>query len=1712
MDQVEFSITKEQCCSAAARDGLCDKGIKMAVWQGACETPFFQGKPWEIQISKMCCDCCALGLITASQGSSCNFQGLLLLETCLQTAKACCDKSSTAANKPTENEVELRVTQRCCEDGRDRALLGQYCTTLSFFSPSYTCSITKGQCCSAAVGEWFCNNGIKMAKEKGTCQRLFSKAEHWETQMSKMCCDCCLLGLMTASQNSICDFEGLLLGRQCLDTAKACCEKYTAVIKPTTNAPVTESLNFILFEDNVDLCRDLNCSQLCKGNGTCACLAGYELQSDGVNCQEIELSTVQRCCRDGRDLALAGQHCTATLPISSSNTCNITKEQCCSAAARDGLCDKGIKMAEWQGACETPFFQGKPWEIQISKTCCDCCILGLMTASQSSSCNFQGLLLLETCLYTARACCEKSSTAENIPTENEVELRVTQRCCKDGRDRALLGQHCTTLSFFSSSFTCSITKEQCCSAAVGEWFCKNGTELAKEKGTCHGLLPKGEPWETQIAKMCCDCCLLGLMTASQNSSCDFQGLLPGRQCLDTAKACCEKYTAVIKPTTNEIELSPVQRCCRDGRDLALAGQHCTATPPISSSNTCNITKEQCCSAAARDGLCDKGIKMAEWQGACETPFFQGKPWEIQISKTCCDCCMLGLMTASRSSSCNFQGLLLLETCLFTARACCEKRSKEENKPTENEVELRAVQSCCQDGRDRAYIGQRCSTLSSFSSSYSCSITREQCCSAAVGEWFCKNGTELAKEKGTCHGLLPKGEPWETQIAKMCCDCCLLGLMTASQNSSCDFQGLLPGRQCLDTAKACCEKYTAVIKPTTNAPVTGSLNFTLSPDKVDSCRDLNCSQLCKGNGTCACLAGYELQSDGVNCQEIELSPVQRCCRDGRDLALTGQHCTATPPISSSNTCNITKEQCCSAAARDGLCDKGIKMAEWQGACETPFFQGKPWEIQISKTCCDCCMLGLMTASRSSSCNFQGLLLLETCLFTARACCEKRSKEENKPTENEVELRAVQSCCQDGRDQAYSGQHCTPLYSIFSSSYSCSITKEQCCSAVVGEWFCNNGIELAKKKGTCHGLSSKPEHWEFQKSKMCCDCCLLGLMTASQNSSCDFQGLLPGRQCLDTAKACCGRNTTEIKPTSNEIELSTVQRCCQDGRDLALAGQHCTATLPISSSNTCNITKEQCCSAAARDGLCDKGIKMAEWQGACETPFFQGKPWEIQISKTCCDCCMLGLMTASRSSSCNFQGLLLLETCLFTARACCEKRSKEENKPTQNEIELRAVQSCCQDGRDRAYSGQHCTTLSSFFSSSDSCSITREQCCSAVVGEWFCKNGIELAKGKGTCQGLSSKPEHWEFQISKMCCDCCLLGLMTASQNSNCDFQGLLPGRQCLDTAKACCEKYTAVIKPTTNAPVTGSLNFTLSRDKVDSCKDLNCSQLCKGNGACACLAGYELQSDGVNCQDVDECRTGNVCGNHGCVNLVGTYRCECRIGFMFNSLTRQCEDIDECAWPAGGHQCSYSCSNVPGSFRCTCPSTGYMLAQNGRTCQDIDECAAGTHTCSLPGSCFNILGGFRCLSLACPQYFQLAGQGKFSSASWNCFKVSHPQDVGCYYYSINFISYISVSLPTVRVMSEPKEITFLQTTAVANYAHLPGGTDVFFNILVSDDQSSFDVIKRSYEGMFVGVVRQVKPLRGPKNVVFQVSLTYVKSGVVSYRNIVIIHFFISEFCF
>ena len=70
--------------------------------------------------------------------------------------------------------------------------------------------------------------------------------------------------------------------------------------------------------------------------------------------------------------------------------------------------------------------------------------------------------------------------------------------------------------------------------------------------------------------------------------------------------------------------------------------------------------------------------------------------------------------------------------------------------------------------------------------------------------------------------------------------------------------------------------------------------------------------------------------------------------------------------------------------------------------------------------------------------------------------------------------------------------------------------------------------------------------------------------------------------------------------------------------------------------------------------------------------------------------------------------------------------------------------------------------------------------------------------------------------------------------------------------------------------------------------------------CTCAPGW----NGVNCETGEN------------INLLA-------IKLMFGVL-----DIDECN---GDHVCDHGCTNVNGSFACSCDS-GYELQSDGRTCE------------------------------------------------------------------------------------------------------------------------------------------------------------------------------------
>ncbi|XP_055859606.1 uncharacterized protein LOC106063092 isoform X3 [Biomphalaria glabrata] len=208
---------------------------------------------------------------------------------------------------------------------------------------------------------------------------------------------------------------------------------------------------------------------------------------------------------------------------------------------------------------------------------------------------------------------------------------------------------------------------------------------------------------------------------------------------------------------------------------------------------------------------------------------------------------------------------------------------------------------------------------------------------------------------------------------------------------------------------------------------------------------------------------------------------------------------------------------------------------------------------------------------------------------------------------------------------------------------------------------------------------------------------------------------------------------------------------------------------------------------------------------------------------------------------------------------------------------------------------------------------------------------------------------------------------------------------------------------------------------------NCSSKCncitsktnyceKTNGTCVCRPGWT----GSNCDlDIDECsrNTSNcsIGNNEVCVNTAGSFNCACQSGFQLDTDGKTCKDIDFCA----GNACTWRCQeiNMNTSSECIC-DIGYNVDTDGFTCkdcvdglfgekcwqvcacnqgntreciktngtcvckpgwtgttcvQDIDECSDSKFNCSSDHYvCLNTPGSFRC---SCQQGFKLDTDGK-----------------------------------------------------------------------------------------------------------------------------------------
>ncbi|XP_041833833.1 fibulin-1-like isoform X2 [Melanotaenia boesemani] len=788
-----------------------------------------------------------------------------------------------------------------------------------------------------------------------------------------------------------------------------------------------------------------------------------------------------------------------------------------------------------------------------------------------------------------------------------------------------------------------------------------------------------------------------------------------------------------------------------------------------------------------------------------------------------------------------------------------------------------------------------------------------------------------------------------------------------------------------------------------------------------------------------------------------------------MALRGQNCTVSLQFTSL-ICSIAEEQCCRSVAGHKACNDGIKIARDQGACDRLFFSGSSWETHTSQMCCDCCAFGLMAAQMGLSCEISGLQLGKQCTNTAKTCCEE--PQEVKPTEEGTQESDIVTFMPPKGTKTCRDSTCTQL----------------CVGN--GVCACHEGFQLKTDGVTCEDV----------------DECLTG----SHNCA-------PGHVCLNTegsfrCQSSCGTGF-----------LLTDDNICKDIDECALGSHHCEGDLVCMNtvgSFHCN-----------QNVGCGDGYIQGTSGSCVDINECVAHPSPCQRGQTCINTvgsysCYSNTVACDQGYHLNVGGTHCedVNECLIDSHNCAPGQvciNTEGSFYCQRETSCGtgyklSENSSCQDIDECVLGTHHCG---------------EDFVCINTVGSYRCHSKEGCGDGyiqdaAGNCIDINECVAHpspcgpgqtcinsvgsYNCRINTVTC---ARGYHLNADGSHCeDVNECLTGNLCGSHGCVNLEgSYRCECRP-------GFMFNRISKlcEDVNECRHYPgrlCAHKCEnteGSYHCSCATGFKLAHDGRNCEDVDECEH-NPCSQE-CANVYGSFQCYCHRGYQLSDIDgKTCQDIDECALP---NVCSYLCLNTLGGFNCTCPPSGYTLANDGRTCQDIDECAAGTHTCSASESCFNVQGGFRCLFIECPPNFRRAAVGSSADASVivRCIKACQGHDTACNHNPVHLITSTVLSLPTFRHFRDPEEIVFLRTAVAAKPASLSDEPDVYFEILATDDQNSFDVVKRSHHGMIVGVIRQLKPVIGPRELVLEVTMNYVQSGTISQQNIVIIHVFISEFWF
>ncbi|KAL7867758.1 hypothetical protein SRHO_G00091420 [Serrasalmus rhombeus] len=770
-------------------------------------------------------------------------------------------------------------------------------------------------------------------------------------------------------------------------------------------------------------------------------------------------------------------------------------------------------------------------------------------------------------------------------------------------------------------------------------------------------------------------------------------------------------------------------------------------------------------------------------------------------------------------------------------------------------------------------------------------------------------------------------------------------------------------------------------------------------------------------------------------------------------------------------------------------------------------------------------------------------------------------------------SLDDCCKDGKEKGLEFQDCTRL-PLISESTTCRIAQEQCCAAVLEDNSCTNGINMAKDQGTCDTLLSGST-CETKTAKVCCECCLLGRAAEERGLSCEFS-LSVSYQCGLVSRACCvdktPENSTQEGSSSDAAQSNPSEKCkvgpgncaqrcegvacvCFAGYKLKPDGKNCDDI------NECLLGSHHC----------QPGERCINTLGSfrCQRVVSCGTGYELTDSNSCKDIdeCETGTHNCPQDFACqNIPGSFrcrpkvqcragFIQDALGSCIDINECLSASGPCPP-GQVCFNTVGSyTCQRNSLSCGRGYHLNEEGTRCVDIDECALPDNACaghgCVNVLGSYRCecKSGFTFNSISRVCEDIN-ECRHYPGRLCAHKCEnilgsykcSCTTGFKLASDGRNCDDLNECESNPCSQECANVYGSYQCYCRR----------GYQLSDVDGITCEDIDecalptgghiCSYRCHntpGSFHCTCPAkGYTLALNGRSCQDVDECVTGtHTCSEtESCFNVQGGFRClsfECPPNYRRSGETRcerlPCNQSNEClALPLRityYHLTFPTNIPVPTNIFRMGPSTT-MLSDNLQVAI-VDGNEAGYFAAQRVEN-----GGVIVVQkpITVPQDFEISLEMKLwrygslstylskirvarvdRSDTIRCIKSCQPNDISCVLDPVHSISHTVISLPTFREFTKPEEIVFLRSVPPSHHPHMDS-PEIIYDILEGNVQNSFDIIKRSEHGMVVGVVRQVKPLVGPVSSVLKLAMNYVTNGVVSHRNIINVHIYVSEFWF